>query len=111
MEHQRASELLHDERLRIESTLEHLTASRAAERLGAVAQGDMNDSAEPLVAEQEDDAVTRGLEDRLQAIGRALQRLADGTYGMSVRSGLPIPDERLQADPAAELTIDEVGEQ
>jgi DnaK suppressor protein len=31
----------------------------------------------------------------------------NGTYGRSVRSGEPIPDERLEADPAAELTISE----
>ena len=37
----------------------------------------------------------------------ALHRLDDGTYGRSVRSGQPIPDERLEADPAAELTIEE----
>jgi RNA polymerase-binding transcription factor len=37
----------------------------------------------------------------------ALQRLDNGTYGKSVRSSGPIPDERLEADPAAELTVDE----
>ena len=47
------------------------------------------------------------LEERLAAVGRAEQRLAEGTYGLSVRSGQPIPDERLEADPAAELTVDE----
>ena len=36
-----------------------------------------------------------------------LQRLEEGTYGRSVRSGAPIPDERLEADPAAELTVEE----
>ena len=38
---------------------------------------------------------------------RAEQRLDDGTYGRSIRSGDPIPDERLRADPAAELTVEE----
>ena len=38
------------------------------------------------------------------------ERLADGTYGRSVRSGDPIPDERLEADPAAELTVEEATE-
>jgi len=33
--------------------------------------------------------------------------LADGTFGRSVRSGAPIPDDRLEADPAAELTVEE----
>jgi DnaK suppressor protein len=43
-------------------------------------------------------------------IERAQKRLEAGTYGLSVRSGRPIPDERLEADPAAELTVEEVGE-
>ena len=38
---------------------------------------------------------------------RAEKRLADGTYGLSVRSGDPIPDARLEAQPTAELTIEE----
>ena len=54
-----------------------------------------------------DDAVTSALRDRLDAVERAEQRLAAGTYGRSLRSGRPIPDERLEADPAAELTVDE----
>jgi len=54
-----------------------------------------------------DDAIAESLRSRLDAIERALQRLDDGTYGRSVRSGEPIPDERLEADPAAELTVQE----
>jgi DnaK suppressor protein len=38
-------------------------------------------------------------------------RLEEGTYGLSVQSGLPIPDDRLEADPAAELTVDEAQKQ
>jgi len=51
------------------------------------------------------------LRDRLAAITRAEQRLKDGTFGQSIRSGLPIPDERLEADPAAELTVEEARSQ
>ena len=54
-----------------------------------------------------DDAIAESLRDRLDAIDRALRRLDEGTYGRSVRSGVPIPDERLEADPAAELTVEE----
>jgi RNA polymerase-binding transcription factor DksA len=43
----------------------------------------------------------------LEELDDALKRLDDGTYGRSVRSGVPIPEERLEADPAAELTIEE----
>ena len=38
---------------------------------------------------------------------RAEARLAGGSYGRSVQSGEPIPDERLRAQPAAERTVDE----
>jgi DnaK suppressor protein len=54
-----------------------------------------------------DDAIADSLRERLAALDRALKRLDDGTYGRSVRSGVAIPDERLEADPAAELTVEE----
>ena len=63
----------------------------------------MYDSAEPLTTEGTDDAIRADLEERLAAVDRAEQRLAAGTYGVSVRSGQPIPDDRLEADPTAEL--------
>ena len=69
--------------------------------------GDSIDAAQPLTAEGMDDSIADTLRERLDAIDRALQRLDDGTYGRSVRSGVPIPDERLDADPAAELTVEE----
>jgi hypothetical protein len=43
----------------------------------------------------------------LCALERAEAWLAAGSYGRSVRSGQPIPDERLEADPLAELTGEE----
>ena len=39
------------------------------------------------------------LRDQLAAVERAEERLAAGTYGLSVESGLPIPDDRLEARP------------
>ena len=69
--------------------------------------GDSADAAQSLTAEGMDDSTAETLRDRLAAIDRALRRLDDGTYGRSVRSGVPIPDERLEADPAAELTVEE----
>jgi DnaK suppressor protein len=71
------------------------------------ATGDVADAAQPLVDEGMDDAIADSLRERLAALDRALRRLDDGTYGRSVRSGLPIPGDRLEADPAAELTIEE----
>jgi DnaK suppressor protein len=71
---------------------------------------DISDPAQSLTAQGMDDAIAESLRDRLAALERAEQRLDNGTYGRSVRSGLPIPDERLEADPAAELTIEEAKE-
>jgi DnaK suppressor protein len=84
------------------------TQDRDAEDEGAT--GDYADAAQPLTAQGMDDALAEGFRDRIVAIDRALKRLDDGTYGTSVRSGVPIPDERLDADPAAELTVEEARE-
>ena len=46
------------------------------------------------------------LAERLAGIDRALQRIADGTYGVCLRRGEPIGPARLEARPAATLCID-----
>jgi DnaK suppressor protein len=107
---EQARALLETERSRVERLLAETGAAGSEDRAEADAPGDMSDSAEPLTAEEGDDAVSASLRERLAAIGRAEQRLADGTFGRSIRSGLPIPDERLEADPTAELTVEEARE-
>ena len=111
MDHQRASGLLAAERQRVTELLGHLAIDGTAERIGATSNGDVAEAAESLIAEQESNATSESLRNRLAAIERAEARLASGTYGVSVRSGLIIPDERLEADPAAELTVDEAVEE
>lgn len=91
----------------MEALLDGTVTAGREDRDEANADGDLADPAQRLTAEEGDDAVAAGLRRRLLALDRAEQRLDEGTYGASVRSGLPIPDERLEADPAAELTIDE----
>jgi DnaK suppressor protein len=107
MDDQRARALLDAERVRVEGLLNDLAGEREADRSAADEPGDLTDSAEPLTTQGLDDAVAAGLRDRLAALERAEDRLDAGTYGRSVRSGLPIPDGRLEADPAAELTVEE----
>jgi DnaK suppressor protein len=107
MDDERARALLQGERARVEGLLGDTTTDGRDDRDEADSGGDLTDPAERLTAEQGDDAVAEGLRDRLAALDRAEQRLVAGTYGVSVRSGLPIPDDRLEADPAAELTIEE----
>ena len=107
MEIDRAQELLLTERRRVEQLLKDTSEAGQADRTAANQPGDMFDSAQPLTDEGTDESVLAGVRDRLAAIERAEKRLADGSYGYSVQSGLAIPDDRLEADPAAELTIEE----
>ena len=51
-------------------------------------------------------ARTIGLQARPATIVRAERRIEEGTYGYSIRRGVPIPDARLEADPAAEFTVE-----
>lgn len=44
---------------------------------------------------------------RLTAIRRALQKIEQGTYGLSDESGAPIPKARLEAVPESALTVAE----
>lgn len=103
----RARRLLRDERARVSDLLRRRQAAEGWDQEAEGEVGDTADLAQSLTAEGVDDAVAASLKDRLAAIERAERRLRDGSYGRSVRSGQPIPDERLEADPAAELTVEE----
>ena len=109
MDQDRARSLLIAERDEVQRLLKETETAGQADRVAEVESEaeDNADAALALTDEGEDDAIAESMRDRLEAIERALHRLDDGTYGRSVRSGEPIPDERLEADPAAELTIEE----
>ena len=107
MDADRARARLRTERAEVMALLREAESAGKQDREAEGEVGDVADSAQPLAAQGVDDAVAASLRDRLAALDRALKRLDDGTYGRSVRSGLPIPDERLEADPAAELTVEE----
>jgi DnaK suppressor protein len=102
----RARELLAAERERIE---------RAVARLGHQDTGEPSDDEDPgnlaseLYQNELDEGRADDLREELAAIERAEERLAAGTYGLSVESGNPIPDERLEALPTAERTTEEEG--
>ena len=110
MDDQRARELLQTERARVEALLRDADSEGRSDREAADAHDGASDAGELLTAETTDNALAAGLRDRLAELERADQRLAAGTFGRSIRSGRPIPDERLEADPAAELTVDEAEE-
>ena len=102
MELERARSLLHAEHAQVQQLLADLGKARTDDH---EAERDATYPAQPLAQRGVDDAVAAGLRDRLAALDRALQPVEDGSYGRSIRSGAPIPDERLEADPAAELTV------
>ena len=51
--------------------------------------------------------VAMGTRNMLSSVEEALARMAEGTYGVSVRTGEPIPFERLHALPWAQTTVNE----
>ena len=106
MDPDRARELLKGERKRIDHELEGLRADRGEGELSNVDQHTADAGSEMFETERDQSMIER-LEGELEAIERAEQRLAEGTYGVSVDSGEPIPDGRLEAVPFAERTADE----
>ena len=107
MDAERARTLLEAERAEVEDLLRDIGASGGQDREAEQDLGDSGDTADALESEGVDNAVEASLRERLAAVERAEQRLADGTFGLSVRSGQPIPDERLEVAPTAELTVEE----
>ena len=104
MDEQRARELLAAER----RELEHALGSLARQDDGEVGGSqEPANQASTLYQEELDAGVAEELRERLAALERAEQRLAAGTYGLSIESGEPIPDDRLEAVPTAERTVEE----
>lgn len=104
MELDRARNLLVKERQRIERAL----AGLRHEDVGELAdQDEAADQASDLYENELDEGLADQFREALTAVERAERRLADGTYGLSIESGRPIPDERLEAIPTAERTAEE----
>ena len=103
MDTARAQELLKAERER----LERLLRGRALEPSDELSRTDAADLGTDVFENELDEGIADELQAELQAVERAEQRLAEGTYGLSIESGEPIPDERLEAYPAAERTAEE----
>jgi DnaK suppressor protein len=104
MDPERARALLAAERERIERALSRVAPDDAAELPEEEEPGNL---ASDLYQEELDESLADQFHEELAAVERAEARLAAGTYGLSVESGKPIPDERLEAIPTAELTADE----
>jgi DnaK suppressor protein len=102
MDPDRARQLLARERERIEKAIADLGPQAAADEDEPGDRG-----SEDLYQQEFDAGRAHDLDEQLAALERAEARLAEGTYGLSVESGEPIPDERLEAQPTAERTVHE----
>jgi DnaK suppressor protein len=100
-----ARKLLDRERARIEAAMAALGSDGALEGDDRVEPGDRD--SEDLYQDEFDEGRAEDLQRELEALERAEARLAEGTYGLSVESGEPIPDGRLEALPTAERTVEE----
>jgi DnaK suppressor protein len=103
---ERARELLTKERQRIERTLIALAGPAEGDELSHVDQHPADEGSE-LTQQETDEGLADRLREELEAIDRAEARLREGTYGLSVESGEPIPDGRLERVPWAERTAEE----
>ena len=104
MDPERARTLLAAERRELEHALDRRGHEDDGEDAGGLEPGTL---AADLSLDELDEGLADDLRDRLAALDRAERRLAAGTYGLSVESGKPIPDERLEAFPTAERTVEE----
>jgi DnaK suppressor protein len=103
MDPEKARMLLSAERARIEAALQ----GRRPELSEEPDTSDTADLGSDVLTAELDEGLSDDLRSELAAVERAEARLAAGTYGLSVESGDPIPDERLEALPAAERTTEE----
>jgi DnaK suppressor protein len=98
-----ARELLSRHRERIERSLAELARTdQDDDELSHLDQHPADEATELY-----DEELAERLRTELAALERAEQRLAKGRYGLSIESGDPIPDARLEAIPWAERTAQE----
>lgn len=104
-----------DERSNLLGSADRLTAEAASlmedQDPGDVQFDDESGEGDSLAVERERDlALSAQAREMITAIDAALARLGDGSYGLSLVSGKPIPKERLEAIPwATELVEEKVG--
>jgi DnaK suppressor protein len=104
----KARKLVAAERSRVEAALEAMADNLADEgSLQRQQTGENADAGSDLQSQALDMALATDLRAQLKAVERAEERIAEGTYGVSVESGAVIPDARLEVAPLAERTVQE----
>jgi RNA polymerase-binding protein DksA len=97
------------EKARLEADRAQLKeTSSMSEESGDLVDFDANhpaDSGTELFERSKDMAFVANIDSQLEQIDHALQKMADGTYGICDNCGEPIPAARLEALPYATLCI------
>ncbi|MFL9957132.1 TraR/DksA family transcriptional regulator [Paraburkholderia nemoris] len=68
---------------------------------------EFEDEAQSMAQNEVNQALHDVNDQRISDIERALQKIDEGTYGLSDESGDPIPKARLEVAPEAILTVEE----
>lgn len=108
-------EFMEQQRQRLVALREQLLGGEennlARERAFQLQHGDEateeEDTAQDMAQREVDQALHDVDDRRIANIERALQKIEDGSYGLSDLSGEPIPRTRLEAMPEAILTVQE----
>jgi DnaK suppressor protein len=77
------------------------------EKEGDFTEHDFGDLSQDMFTREMDASIGEQAERRLGEVDRALQKIDEGTYGLSDDSGEPIPRGRLEAVPEAMRTVEE----
>jgi DnaK suppressor protein len=115
MEADQVRHLLADEQERLESLRQEYTSLRdesegdALQELSSFDQHQADVGTETFEREK-DLTILDEIEGELADIEHALRRLDDGTYGTCEACGKAIPDERLEAMPAARFCVNDQAE-
>jgi DnaK suppressor protein len=77
------------------------------ENEGDFTEHDSGDMSRDIYDREVDATIAEQIQQRLEIVDRALQKVEEGTYGLSDVSGEPIPRGRLEAVPEAVRTVEE----
>jgi DnaK suppressor protein len=108
-------EFVQQQRQRLEEMREELVRMRGgleedqrdrAENEGDMTENDSGDMSQSLFTRELDATVEQTVDNRLQYVDRALQKVEEGTYGVCDDTGEPIPKGRLDAVPEAIYTVE-----
>ena len=107
-------QVLLDEKTRLEtereSYAETARTESADDAAGELSHSDSNDPADEatnLYDRDRDGAAIENMDRMLAKVNRALEKINEGTYGLSDIDGTPIPAARLEALPYANITVEQ----